>query len=171
MLKPVRTGPHRIATPARRLAVVALLATSGAAAGCRGLQTYEPLIEPVNYLDLRLDPCPQSPNCVSSQAWDETQRVAPIPFEGDAEAALDRFVELIEADGARVVLRREFHLRAEYRSRVFGFVDDVELLADEESGVVQVRSASRRGYYDLGANRRRIERLREAFAPELVPLR
>ncbi len=38
---------------------------------------------------------------------------------------------------------------------------DLELLLDESSGVLHVRSASRIGKSDLGANRKRIEALRE----------
>ncbi|MGD9241474.1 MAG: DUF1499 domain-containing protein, partial [Desulfobacterales bacterium] len=32
-----------------------------------------------------------------------------------------------------------------------------------EETIIHVRSASRTGYYDFGANRRRVERLRSAF--------
>jgi uncharacterized protein (DUF1499 family) len=139
--------------------------------GCRSMQTYEPWLDPVSHLDVRLDPCPQSPNCVSSQTWNPDQRVAPIPFEGTAEQVLDRFAALIEATpGSRVVERRGIYLHAEYQSRILRFVDDLELLVDEERGQVHVRSASRRGWSDLGVNRRRVEALREAFARELVPL-
>jgi uncharacterized protein (DUF1499 family) len=42
------------------------------------------------------------------------------------------------------------------------FVDDVELLIGGDA--VQVRSASRLGYSDLGVNRERIEALRQALA-------
>lgn len=139
--------------------------------GCRSMNQYEPLLDPVSHLDVRLDPCPQSPNCVSSQAWDPGQRVAAIAFAGDADEAIVRFVALLEAEsGATVVERRGIYLHAEFRSRLFRFVDDFELLADEEQGVLQVRSASRRGWSDLGANRRRVERMRRAFGTPLVPI-
>jgi len=42
-------------------------------------------------------------------------------------------------------------------------VDDVEFRIDEAAGVIHVRSASRKGYWDLGVNRRRVEAIREAF--------
>jgi uncharacterized protein (DUF1499 family) len=41
------------------------------------------------------------------------------------------------------------------------FVDDVEFRYDAAAEVVHVRSASRIGRSDLGANRKRIEALRE----------
>jgi uncharacterized protein (DUF1499 family) len=53
-----------------------------------------------------------------------------------------------------------FYLYAEFRSRLLGFVDDVELLFDENAGVFHVRSASRLGRRDFGVNRKRVELLR-----------
>lgn len=50
-------------------------------------------------------------------------------------------------------------LRAEVRSRLFGFVDDLELRLDAVRGVVEVRSAARSGKWDFGVNRRRVEGL------------
>ena len=53
------------------------------------------------------------------------------------------------------------YLRAEFKSRVFGFVDDVELQLRAAEEAIAVRSASRVGYSDLGVNRRRVESLRK----------
>ena len=110
----------------------------------------------------RLAPCPKRPNCVSSQADDAGHRVEPFAAPEGAQRRLDRLAALIEATPrARVVERGDTYLRAEYTSRLFRFVDDLELAADEAAGVVHVRSASRVGRSDLGANRRRVEALRE----------
>jgi uncharacterized protein (DUF1499 family) len=46
------------------------------------------------------------------------------------------------------------------KSRIFGFIDDLELKLDQQTGMIAVRSASRAGYFDLGVNRRRVEALR-----------
>jgi uncharacterized protein (DUF1499 family) len=43
------------------------------------------------------------------------------------------------------------------------YVDDVEFWANTEAGVVELRSASRLGHSDLGANRARMERVRSAY--------
>jgi uncharacterized protein (DUF1499 family) len=43
---------------------------------------------------------------------------------------------------------------------LFGFVDDMEFRMDEAAGRIDVRSASRTGYYDFGVNRRRVEEIR-----------
>ena len=40
---------------------------------------------------------------------------------------------------------------------------DVDVRFDEDEGVAHIRSASRVGYGDLGVNRRRVERIREAW--------
>lgn len=109
--------------------------------------------------------CPDRPNCVSSQLSDNTHAVAPFGYTGDAEAAMARVASIIEAqEGARIVTRRANYLHAEYQSKLMGFVDDLELLADPAAHVIHVRSASRLGYSDLGVNRARVEALRAALA-------
>jgi len=49
----------------------------------------------------------------------------------------------------------------EFSTPLMGFVDDVEFYCDGKA--IQVRSASRLGYSDLGVNRKRIEAIRAAF--------
>lgn len=63
-------------------------------------------------------------------------------------------VTVVESSGSGI--------RAGFRTRL-GFVDDVEFRIDEAAGVIHVRSASRKGYWDFGVNRRRVEAIREAF--------
>jgi uncharacterized protein (DUF1499 family) len=55
------------------------------------------------------------------------------------------------------------YLRATFRSRLFGYEDDVEFRLDIAAGVVHVRSASRVGHSDFGANRKRVEALRREY--------
>ena len=54
-------------------------------------------------------------------------------------------------------------INARFKSMVLRFTDDVTFYV-RENGTVEVRSASRVGYWDLGANRRRVESLREKLA-------
>jgi uncharacterized protein (DUF1499 family) len=113
-----------------------------------------------------LAPCPDSPNCVSSLAdpSDAVHHTAPLPLRGDPATALDRLASLIEADERTEIVERDHrYLRATCTSRVFRFVDDVELLVDADAGVVHVRSASRLGYGDMGVNAARVEALRQAW--------
>jgi uncharacterized protein (DUF1499 family) len=114
-----------------------------------------------------LAPCPSSPNCVSSQAKDEAHRVTPLAFEGDPGEAMHRLRLVIEGmPRTRIVSASDAALRAEFSSRLFGFVDDVEARIDAKRRVIDIRSASRTGYWDLGANRRRIEEIRQAFVED-----
>ena len=62
--------------------------------------------------------------------------------------------------GGKIVLKDVFYLWAAFNTRTFCFVDDLELRIDKENGVIHVRSSSRVGYSDKGANRRRIEDIR-----------
>jgi uncharacterized protein (DUF1499 family) len=88
----------------------------------------------------------------------------PIPWTGTAAAAIERLTKIIAAaPRARVVAQDGPYLRAEFVTALFRFVDDVEFLVDEPHGVIHFRSASRVGYWDLGQNRRRLERLRRQF--------
>ena len=106
----------------------------------------------------RLAPCRRTPNCVSSQA-DPSNRehyIAPIPFRGDAMAAVRRAVAAMPR--AKVISEKENYLYAEFRSKLLGYVDDVEFFYD--GAAIQVRSASRLGRRDFHVNRNRVEQLR-----------
>lgn len=111
----------------------------------------------------RLAPPKRTPNCVSSQAdrADIEHYVTPIAFKGttlEAMAAAKRAVESMER--ARIVHQEPGYLYAEFRSKLLGYVDDVELLFDDKAGVFHVRSASRLGRRDFGVNWARVEKLR-----------
>lgn len=108
--------------------------------------------------DGRLTACPDSPNCVSSYATDETHGIAPLTADlGQIQQVLSQIA------AANIVEVQDNYLYAEFTSRIMGFVDDVEFLHDPQSGLTHVRSASRLGYGDLGANRNRIEAIRSAL--------
>ncbi len=104
-----------------------------------------------------------TPNCVSSQAdpADGEHYIAPIAFRGtavEAMVAAKRAVESMER--ATIIREAPSYLYAEFRSRLLGYVDDVELYFDEKAAAFHVRSASRLGRRDFGVNRKRIEALR-----------
>jgi uncharacterized protein (DUF1499 family) len=62
-----------------------------------------------------------------------------------------------------VVDKREAYLHAEASSAFFGFIDDLEVFADNEKSQMQARSESRIGDSDLGVNAARISELRSAL--------
>ena len=120
----------------------------------------------------QLAACPDSPNCVSSYGDGECQ-VDPLPLPADiqnAEAAADWLESLAgKLPRTRLISRNENYLHFECRSAVFRFVDDLEFLIDWDQRVAHVRSASRVGYSDLGANRQRVERLRSLMSESATP--
>ncbi len=59
----------------------------------------------------------------------------------------------------RIVVDEPGYVHAEARSRIFRFVDDVEMAIDAEARVVRFRSASRVGRSDFGVNRARMRRI------------
>jgi uncharacterized protein (DUF1499 family) len=111
--------------------------------------------------DGRLAPCPDSPNCVSSFEDSESHGIAPLQADLDSIEAV-----LVQMERTNIVQQRGNYLYAEFTSRLMGFVDDVEFLYDPDSGLTHVRSASRLGYSDLGANRNRIEAIRERLVSQ-----
>jgi len=108
----------------------------------------------------RLSTCPTTPNCVSSDAPPSDEHyVAPIDDPADSKWAI--LVERVGAmEGARVVETTDTYARFEFASRLFGFVDDLELHRRPETGQIAVRSASRVGRGDMNANRNRVEAIR-----------
>ncbi|MGB5163387.1 MAG: DUF1499 domain-containing protein [Thermoanaerobaculia bacterium] len=118
----------------------------------------------------RLSDCPSTPNCVSSQARDPRHHVAPLRISGPAESVMTRVSQaVLSLPGARLELATDTYLRARVRTPLFRFVDDLELLLDSEAGLIHVRSASRAGTWDLGANRRRVEKLRRKLEGPAPP--
>lgn len=65
---------------------------------------------------------------------------------------------------ATIVERTPASMSAEFRTRLFRFVDDVMFEIDETKKTIEFRSASRVGRSDLGVNRKRMESIRAAFA-------
>jgi uncharacterized protein (DUF1499 family) len=114
--------------------------------------------------DGKLSPCPSTPNCVSS---DETgsHAIPPLAISGEPEAAWQALIAHIEAQPRFDIKDREpDYLRAEARTRLLRFVDDVEFHLRAGEKQIAMRSASRVGYSDLGTNRRRLESIRQALA-------
>lgn len=142
----------------RRVVIMGIL--SGILTACAG--------ERPNNLGARdgaLAACPASPNCVSSQADDEAHRIAPLLFTADPDAAFARLKLVLGRRGDTTIQEESpGYLRVELRTRLF--VDDGEFLLDRGRKVIQLRSASRLGYSDLGKNRSRMEQIRNEFTIE-----
>lgn len=111
-----------------------------------------------------LAPCPDWPNCVSTQTEGGYPQAQPIPYDGNTAAARARILQIINAASrTRIITERDNYIHAEYRSRFFRLVDDVEFYFDEARSEIHFRSASRIGFGDLNANPRRMAAIRAAF--------
>ena len=112
----------------------------------------------------RLAPCPKTTNCVLSIDPMDEHYVPPLRYTGKQDDAYRKLVALIAScQRARIVVKEANYLRAEFRSAILRFVDDVEFLFSADQTVIDVRSASRVGYFDFGMNRRRIEDIRKRW--------
>lgn len=114
-----------------------------------------------------LPPCPESPNCVSSLA-DNARHAVPALQAGDTmESARTALVTMLD-NLPRVTWTQpdERRLHATFTTRLLRFTDDVGFYLHDD-GRVEVRSASRVGYYDFGTNRRRVDTLRDTLRDTL----
>jgi uncharacterized protein (DUF1499 family) len=110
-----------------------------------------------------LSPCPDKPNCVSSQSQDQSHYVEPFHYTGSQQMAFDQLVFIIrQFPRTQITKQTENYLHVEFKSAWFGFIDDVEFLFSSAQQI-QVRSASRIGYSDFGVNRKRINSIRAKF--------
>lgn len=117
---------------------------------------------------VRFAECPDSPNCVSSLGapLDDTHYISPYYLEKSSKAAYVQILKYLENRKDVKILETEdgIYIHAVFTSKIMRFKDDVEfrIQKDNSSGSkVDIRSASRIGYSDLGANRTRMEEIRD----------
>ena len=102
------------------------------------------------------------PNAVCSEEDTQSERaIAPI------KGKLADVLSAIEDTGGTITSRSDDYLSATYMSRLFKFVDDVEVRPDGQQ--CHIRSASRVGYSDRGANRKRVETIRRMVQTKTAP--
>ena len=127
--------------------------------GCTGVRPVS-----LGVKDGRLAPCPETPNCVSSQSTDKDHFIAPLSYSSSTSEAVANLKKIIQQmNRTRIVAETDNYLYIEFTSALWRFVDDVEFSFDDASKTIQVRSASRLGKSDLGVNRKRIETIRAAW--------
>lgn len=123
-------------------------------------------------LDEGLAPCPGSSNCVHTglgvPEGTAPFLLAPEWTERTVSELADAVTDEVAALPRTQVVRRStpavgtggLYLRAESTSRIFRFVDDLEVHHTAGTEELVVRSASRVGDSDMGVNQERVEQLR-----------
>ena len=116
-------------------------------------------------VEAKLTRCPDTPNCLCSEyKADVDHYVEPLVIsEQKATEVLSRLKTVILRMGGSINVEKPDYLAATFTSSTFRFVDDLEIRIDPHKNQVQLRSASRVGRGDGGANRKRIERLKSIF--------
>jgi len=135
------------------------------AAGAFGYMSYQNNHAPeLGVSQGRLKPLPDKPNCISSQTDQPGKKVAPLPFKATPQETLAALKKAIEEYGQEQILEQtQDYLHVVFSSPTIGFRDDVEFWLDQPNQVVQVRSASRVGYSDMGVNRQRYEAISKLY--------
>lgn len=109
---------------------------------------------PLGLINGELAATVSKPNNVSSEArTPSAKKVEPLPTADKAKISA-----AIVAMGGEITVNDETYLASEFTSKIFKFVDDLEVRLDGD--IAHVRSASRTGYSDRGVNRKRVEDLR-----------
>lgn len=117
----------------------------------------------VGLVEGHLRRCPATPNCVCSEGETGEHAIAPLVFEDAPDAAWKRLVHVLESTPrAHVITQESNYMHVEFVTPLMRYVDDVEFRLEGQQ--IQIRSASRVGRSDLGANRARVEKLRAEFA-------
>ena len=120
----------------------------------------------------RLKPPSKTRNSVSSQAHLYTDHVQmqyasiePLPFKNNNAAnSMQVLISVLKnTPGVTIVDAKPDYIYAHAKTKVLKFVDDVEFWVNPAKGVIDVRSASRVGREDFGANRVRVEAIRSAY--------
>lgn len=114
----------------------------------------------------QLKVCPSSPNCISSQAAkdDKKHYLPPLSYSGTIEAAKTKLVGIVNGmERTTITENSGTYIHSEFMTPTMKFVDDVEFYFDDDNKVIHFRSASRKGYSDMGLNRKRMEAIAARF--------
>lgn len=115
--------------------------------------------------DGQLQVCPATPNCVCSEYPGAPVFIEPLRYTTTAEQAWEKLKQVVSETGGLVITEEVSYLHVVYVTPLLRFMDDVEFRLDSNTQRIHVRSASRVGKSDLGANRERVEKIRRAFTP------
>jgi uncharacterized protein (DUF1499 family) len=115
--------------------------------------------------DATLPACGAMPNCVNSQATDGGKAIDPLKASALEWQQLKAW--LTSQEEWTITVDKGAFLQAVVTTPLMRFRDDVQLMYQENEGLIHVRSSSRFGIGDMGTNRRRVEMLRSELATGL----
>ena len=109
----------------------------------------------------KLKPCPPSPNCVCTIANEVTpKKMETLIFSGSLAEAKAKLKSILGNFKRTTLIEEEEHyLHFTFVTALGGFTDDVEFYFAAAEKKIHFRSASRVGYSDLGANKRRMKKI------------
>ncbi|MEH6445431.1 MAG: DUF1499 domain-containing protein [Oceanospirillaceae bacterium] len=118
---------------------------------------------PLGLQNNKLQTCPDTPNCVSSEEnVDPEHFITPMSLvKQTPEQIMEKVNKAVLALNGVVKTRESHYLAATFTSSLFRYVDDFEVRFDQEQQLVHFRSASRVGKSDFGANRKRVEAMKK----------
>jgi len=101
-------------------------------------------------IDDNLSDCKLITNCIF-QTWKVD----------DSEKAFYELIQILEnTPRLKIIKKDNYYIHAIATSRIMKFVDDIEIKNLYQNNILQVKSSSRVGIYDLGVNKRRVQTLR-----------
>ena len=119
---------------------------------------------PIGITDGKFQPCPKSPNCVSTQATDAKHRLEPIRYDASIEKAKEKILNILNSLKRTIIITdTDNYIHAEVRTATFKFVDDIEFLFDDSEKIIHFRSAARSGWSDMGVNKKRMKEITKLY--------
>ncbi len=114
----------------------------------------------------KFDDCPQKPNCVSSTGsdLDSKRYIHPLKHNWPKEQGYKKIMHIMESTfKSKLIIKEDNYLHYEVTTKILGFTDIVEFYFPEDSNLIHFKSESKKGYYDFGKNRERLEKVRFEF--------
>jgi len=109
-------------------------------------------------INQKLSPCPGTPNCINSEFENDAAHfIDTLPYQNKSILEINLLIkDAIQKTGGHIAIANNDYIAATYSSKLFRYIDDVEVRIDEEHKAIHFRSASRVGRSDFGANIKRI---------------
>ena len=110
-----------------------------------------------------LPECGWLPNCVNSQSGRGAQASEPLRANAGQWQQLKAWIA--QQEDWEITVDNDDFIQAIVKTPLMRFRDDIQLLFVPDEQLIQVRSSSRLGISDMGANARRVETLRDQLMP------